>query len=147
MRYRVLVQTEQGAVLLCSRRHVRGKHSCPAWGKAFPCTAKPAARSLQLRVAPRRTDGRQIARIVHRTTPSALLVDAAPAPQDEVAVVDLPASPRLGITLQTEDESSSTSFRVWAPHAVAATVQLKDGPKIPLSQEGDTWAARVGPGV
>lgn len=57
------------------------------------------------------------------------------------------AAPGLGVTLHSKEEGGGASFRVWAPHATAATLELKAGGDLPLSREGDCWAARFKEGV
>ena len=63
-------------------------------------------------------------------SPGGLLAERAP-------------STRLGVTL----EEQGSSFRVWAPHAQRAQLELEDGTVLPLGREGDTWAAAFAPGV
>ena len=52
-------------------------------------------------------------------------------------------SPRLGVTLSDD----GSSFRVWAPHAQSVHLELRDGTALPLSRDGDTWAAAFAPGT
>ncbi len=53
----------------------------------------------------------------------------------------------LGVTLHSEADGGGASFRVWAPHASTAAVELRDGAKLPLQRDGDVWAACFAPGV
>ena len=52
-------------------------------------------------------------------------------------------SPRLGVTLGDD----GASFRVWAPHAQSACLELRNGTVLPLSRDSDTWAAAFAPGL
>ena len=63
------------------------------------------------------------------TSPGRLLAERTP-------------SPRLGVTL----EEHGSSFRVWAPHARNAQLELEDGTSLPLVRDGDTWAGAFPPG-
>ena len=65
--------------------------------------------------------------------------------------VHSPAAPgavaaAMGVTLHADVDGGGASFRVWAPHARTAAVEVQGGDKMPLQRDGDCWAARVGPG-
>ncbi|KAG1668585.1 hypothetical protein FOA52_007320 [Chlamydomonas sp. UWO 241] len=50
-------------------------------------------------------------------------------------------SPEQGVTLHPD---GTASFRVWAPHAQYAAIQLKEGmAEVPLQRQGDDWAVRL----
>ena len=50
----------------------------------------------------------------------------------------------MGVVLHAD--GGGGSFRVWAPHARAAAVEVQGGDKMPLQRDGDRWAAHFGPG-
>lgn len=118
--------------------------------KPIMCTPDPLCWSMFPQHASRPLDP------VQRTTPvQSLFLVCAPAvalmgipmqvrtsPPAELLAESAP-SPRLGVTL----EEQGASFRVWAPHAQSAHLELKDGTVLPLVREGDTWAAAFAPGT
>ena len=57
------------------------------------------------------------------------------------------AAAAMGVTLHDDVDGGGASFRVWAPHARAAAVEVQGGSKMPLQRDGDCWAARFGPGT
>ena len=53
----------------------------------------------------------------------------------------------MGLTLHAEADGGGASFRVWAPHARPAALEVRGGGVLPLARSGDTWAARFEPGA
>jgi len=54
-------------------------------------------------------------------------------------------SESVGLVLHSDGEAS---FRVWAPHAARVSIALKgDSCEVPLSRQGDFWAARLTKGL
>ncbi len=63
-----------------------------------------------------------------------------PAPADAAAAA-------MGLTLHAGADGGGASFRVWAPHARSAALEVRGGGVLPLARSGDTWAARFAPGA
>jgi 1,4-alpha-glucan branching enzyme len=70
------------------------------------------------------------------------MLQVTTAAPEKLSIAAAP-SPLLGVTLGED----ACSFRVWAPHAQSAHIELRDGTALPLARDGDTWAGAFAPGL
>eukprot|EP00884_Botryococcus_braunii_P002910 jgi/Botrbrau1/1261/Bobra.0163s0054.1 len=71
-------------------------------------------------------------------------VSAAPAKVTQTPLLPNAAEAGQGITLHAD---GSATFRVWAPHASAVSLQLKGGQLLPLHRLEHDWVVSVPPGM